>query len=64
MHQVPSLLSVVQHGQRQLNSSACFTLRPALQAKMDGWFKSWGQKLQRLEVKLSYRIDSTGDAGR
>ena len=25
MHQVPSLLSVVQHGQRQLNSCACFT---------------------------------------
>ena len=36
----PSLLSVVQHGQRQLNSSEYFTPRRASQAKMDDLFRS------------------------
>ena len=41
-------------------------LRPAGRRKLK-WMITSGvgkQKLQRIEVKLSYRINSTGDAGR
>ena len=45
MHQVPSLPSVVHHGQRQLNSSACFTPRRVSQAKIDDSFRSRKTKI-------------------